>query len=1035
MASERIARAVLELATDSAKFLSETAKVRGETVKVDEAFDKLRARAKLMEADLARSVRGFQGEAIVQEALKIERALQLVGGVGTLTRREMTDVARVVDAATEKLKAMGQDVPPSLTKLRGEITALSQSKGTLADSATKAGGGMLSLAGIARGLGPLLPLTSVAGLTAGLVSMGKAAFASAGQTLDLANATGLSTDAIQEMRQVASQTGTSIEAFTDATFRLGTTIAEGSTKARDAVRDLGLSYTDLKAQRPEDQFRTIVRALEGVDNQQERNRLGVALFGNQFKEIAAAVEENYDQIASAAIKSSREQLEALDAAGDAWTQFVDDMQSETTRGLGSIVLFVKDARAQLDRLLQMSPANVASVIGPMLATGMSIEQVIMALGRTGASARAAAKDIELPFETAKTGATDYVQQLAALDASIKALTPDQVAQLNAALLIGRDEAQAYADSVGLSEAALERYKAQAKEAESAQKAFTKAMAESIVTGDGFAAALTWMDRLTTASQELELRGAKGIKQVFEFEPDYGMPSFEKALELRSNALIGFHAKHEKTIAQVLDFGADPGIGLFQAALDKQAKSVKGTLGAAFKDLPNVIMRAVEGGGDVGKSVGAMFGSKLFGEDSALVKSLTGGLTKALGAKLGGALGSMLPGLGTALGAGLGALSDKLFGKLFGGEGKKVNDLRDQFTSAAGGIDKLAERAAAAGLTLDRFYRAKTVKEYEAAIAELDAAFKRLDANRQAAGTLFEQIMSAGARGIPAALRPAIEQLIELGLLTDEQIAKLRGLTDEALDVDQLTKDVELFGGRLDSLGPKFQQAQIDKTAREYVNAIGRMIDAGGDVGGVLYDAKEELSTLVQESLKSGAVLPANMQPWIEELARAGLLVDENGEKITDTSKIKYGAAMKTEAEIAREGWEKIIGEIGKLVDAIRGPLMNAINGVPTSRRITFTGEYEGPDGEGRNQTPGYKSGIFRGRFSPRGTSALLHGVESVVPKKDEIAFAYRVLAEQVSGPEVAAGGEQTPLVIMMDGQVAARAVVRRAGRTLALQGA
>lgn len=999
MGTERIARAVLEIATDSQSFFRDTAKVHTETGKVDKEFEALRQRVRLMQQDLDRSVRGFRGDQLVAEALRMEKAIgQLQGGLATLTKRELAQVSATVADATHKLKAMGQEVPPALQKLQTEIAALGKASQGLSTDAGKGGGALSSLAGIARGLGPLLPIASVAGLAGGLVSLAGNAIETAGNIQDMADRLGVSTDAVQEMKAVADATGSSVEAFGKAAFKLGINVAEGNKNAKAAIADLGLEYERLRNMRPEEMHREVVRALEQVADANERNRLGVALYGKTFADIAPAVASGYSKIADSASKMTADQIAALDRLGDKWVEYKNRALAAAGAVVAGAVTLWEDTVASMSlgdisRFTEAQQSRIKDALGQ---GGEGLAKVLRDIER------ARTTDIELTNAGAKAQ-KDYAAALAEIDGKIKALKPDQVKQLNAAIALGGEAAKDYAEQVGIGEDGLDRYKEKSKEAETATKALSKALEESQVWGDGIAEASRWMARLTDQTQELELRGTKPIQQIFEFGPDIGMASFEKALDLRDVALVGFHAKHEKTITSIFEFTGDPGIALFQAALDKRAKSLSGTIGKAFKDLPNVIMRAVEGGGDVGKSIGAMFGSKIFAEDSALVKSLSGGLTKVLGKTIGGAIGSMVPGLGTLLGTGIGALADKLFGKLFGGEGKKVNDLRDQFTSAAGGIDKLAERAAAAGLTLDRFYRAKTVKEYQAAIDELNEAFTRLDARRERATSLFDQIMEAGQTGIPAAMRPAIEQLIQLGLLTDEQVAKLTALGDgSVINVDQLKADLDSIGGRLESLGPKFQQANLDKTAAKYINSIDRLIQAGGDVGGILFDAKDEISDVVNQSLKFGTTIPANMKPWIEELARAGLLLDANGEKITDTSKLKFGDPIKTEAEIAEEGWKNILKAIRELVDEIRGPLMGAINGIPDQKRIKVTTEYDdgATDTTGRGPQGSYAGGIYRGRFSNSGTLAWLHNVESVVPStpRDEMAFALRVLAEQGATP-------------------------------------
>lgn len=442
------------------------------------------------------------------------------------------------------------------------------------------------------------------------------------------------------------------------------------------------------------------------------------------------------------------------------------------------------------------------------------------------------------------------------------------------------------------------------------------------------------------------------------------------------------------------------IGFWKGAATSFGEAVRTQLGPA-------ILAAFQGGGSVlktiGASIGGIFTESIMGamKDGKFTSGLGKWLQGTFGNMFGGILASIMPGIGSLLGALGGSLLGKLFG---GGEGKKVNDLRDSFTSAAGGIDKLAERAAAAGLTLKRFYDAKTVKEYEAAVKELTTAFEDLDARRATATSLFDQIMDAGQTGIPDAMQPAIDQLIALGLLTDEQIGKLKKLGDGSeINVDQLKEDLDSIGGRLESLGPAFQQANIDKTAAKYINAIDRMIKAGGDVGGILFDAKEEVSDLVQQSIKFGTTLPANMKPWIEELARAGLLLDANGDKITDTANLKFGEPIKTEAEIAKEGWDAILKAIQDLVREIRGPLMDAIDDIPDEKKIKFKTEFvNDPNPPDFTPTdPGFARGTlgrvgsffsnFRGGFP-----TTLHGWEAVITKSQAVPFAMNVLDSMVA---------------------------------------
>jgi hypothetical protein len=973
--SDRIGRAVLELSTGGG-LLREFDQIKAGSRGVDSEFERLRRRAQDLGGELKRTVEKFQGRALIEEAQRVAQAVQQIGGASKLTQTELKSVAATVQEATAKLHRMGEDVPPSIRKLSAEIK-------TLDDASGKAkSGGLSSLMGGLGSLRTLLPALSLTAVVGGLGMMASQAFDTAGELIDLSNKTGLSTDALQEMRQVANQTGSSLDTFTNATYKLGINVAEGSNKARDAVKDLRLSYDELKAAKPEEQFRTVVAALEQVDNQQERNRLGTALFGKQFAEIAASIEEGYTKIASGARKSSREQLEALDEAGDAWQQFKDDVASGTVSILGNMAKGLQDIERAADSLTNgQKLALFAKGGGNPAAYLASLKEMGAELARLG---NARKEDINLGAAAA-VAQRNYVTELAALKAKLAELNPEQRRNLDAALeLEGASEELAAA--FGLTEQALRLYT-------SSQKTATKATS----------------DHAKEIERLQKLAAGARLGDYFKQLSGEGI----RASITATNKELHDHVDNLDRMTTSY-FGVVPATVSWQAALVPLKGAVTEVNGAIVQQthdvtalalrmrdvgrtISGVLVQAFTGGGGLDgalKALGTMGGQKL-GE--RLGESLAAALPGKLGAVLGGAAGP--------IGAALGGLAGSLVGKLFGGgEGKKVNDLRDKFTDAAGGIHALNVKAQAAGLTLDRFLRAKTVQEYEAAVKELEQAFADLEEqtrqNQEAANTLFDDIMAAGAEGVPAAMRETIERFIELGLLTDDQIAKLRGLGDSgAVNIKKMDDALALFNGRVEALGPAYAQAKIDETSAKYINAIDYATKHGASLDQMLHDAKEELSSLVVESLKSGTSLPANMKPWIESLAAQGKLIDENGQKITDLSGINWGPEMKTEAQIAREGWDRILLAIEALIDKITGPLETALDDVTRDRTINIrpkVGTVVIPDYDqeyGRGER-GFATGIFRGRFPSTGERVRLHNIESVVPERDELSFAQRVLAEK-----------------------------------------
>jgi TP901 family phage tail tape measure protein len=244
------------------------------------------------------------------------------------------------------------------------------------------------------------------------------------------------------------------------------------------------------------------------------------------------------------------------------------------------------------------------------------------------------------------------------------------------------------------------------------------------------------------------------------------------------------------------------------------------LGQSFGKI-NVEMR----GGGLGSFLKNGLSSLFSNKDGKGAKSIGEGLKNMLGGIGTGifeSIGSLITGgISSLISGGIGLIG-KGFSKLFGrGEKGKVDDMRQAFIDQIGGWEGLNKAAQKAGITLERVLNAKTVKEYEAAIddltekmrfqdeamatlretaekygftleelgpkfaaAELDEKaqdlfkdFKVLTAAGvdmdvvlgKMAGSINQFVQDAVQMGVavPSAMRPMIERMIELGLLTDK----------------------------------------------------------------------------------------------------------------------------------------------------------------------------------------------------------------------------------------------------------------------------
>lgn len=297
-----------------------------------------------------------------------------------------------------------------------------------------------------------------------------------------------------------------------------------------------------------------------------------------------------------------------------------------------------------------------------------------------------------------------------------------------------------------------------------------------------------------------------------------------------------------------------------------AKSGQGFGDFLKNDLGKIIVGAFQGGGDVGKSIGGAIGGFLTGPNGIIGKAIG-----KIGGSLGSVLGSIVPGLGTLLGGLAGSGLGKIFGKLFGNPEKQINPIRQAFVDAAGGLDALNQKAAAAGVTLKAMLDAKTPEQYKAAIDELNAAFEFQD---QAMQTLQE----TAAR----------------------------------------------YGFVIEELGPAMQRQQLSEQAQQLFQDFSVLTAAGISTDAILARMGDSVNQFVQTALRTGTEIPAAMRPMLEQFAAAGQLVDAQGNKITnlEDSGITFSETMT-------EGFNRVVESVNKLSEAIaRGlglPLSDVTN--------------------------------------------------------------------------------------------------------------
>ena len=404
-----------------------------------------------------------------------------------------------------------------------------------------------------------------------------------------------------------------------------------------------------------------------------------------------------------------------------------------------------------------------------------------------------------------------------------------------------------------------------------------------------------------------------------------------------------------------------------------------SFGDRFQDfgmhVSQTFVRAFEGGGGVKGAFGALgtqalsgFGdlaTKAFGEGSKIGNLLSSGLFSAIPV-----IGPFLSAFGGPLIAGLGKIGKKIggfFKGLFGGPserelgGRKAvasfqKDVVSGFEWTKRYQDELQEHISQGwDRTLAQFHIAvkhqfiaagRTDQEAAQVVGRLWDAIKRGPEAVAAVQTEIEAVIGTAAdlkernleiaRGLegirdagieafnPEQIEPYLAQLLEAGLLTAEQADELRGLADEAqIDWQAMQSAAERYGVELSALGPAFDEARISDGAMAIVRDFELLTGEGADVNGVLAGMQDEVQALVSDALNAGAAIPEGMRPIIESLVEQGELTDENGNLLTDVSRLDFASPIV-------EKFDTLIDKLTELIDQIsgRGGVTEAIEAIP-----------------------------------------------------------------------------------------------------------
>lgn len=669
-----------------------------------------------------------------------------------------------------------------------------------------------------------------------MVAVGKQFVDLGSKLTDLSQKTGISTDGLQKLQLAFEQEGVSIDTVTTSVTKLARNLLEGDKSTVAAMTKLGLSMVDLKQMAPEKQFLAVADAIGNIQNPTEKAWAAIQIFGKGGAELLAGLTghltETTDEFERMGLIIDKETIKAADDFGDKLGLLGRQL-------MGVVATIVGPLLPALSMVLQVFAnlgKTIGSVVGPVLTFAVkAFLQMTIAVDNFLIGILESAQKIPLLGKVmgVTAGAIGFLKKDA--DLASKAL-----AGMNAATTKTSEAAtKAIPPILGLGKADESAAKEKAKLIEKIREleivipglsgpitALTQDVKKDVDAFIAFRKQLDEVQRETWSS----IFGFKGLADGLENlgeKIDPVSDDLREHLEAITRMEQGYDLVGptiEQARGHLQTFGAflknDLGkiiLQAFQGGGDI-AKSIGAAIGGWFTSAQSTVGKAL---------------SDLFSENGPIASGLGKIFGKGFGNALGGILGSIIPGLGTLLGGLLGKAAKGL-GKLFGidKEWEHVNDLRDAFQAMNfGSLEAMDAAFRKVGLTVDRVLNAKKVEDFQSAIdefnkavefqndsfeflnqtvekygftiEELGPAFQRQKLDEQAQ-LLFKEWSALNAAGIdttaittrmsenileffhnalktgqeiPIAMKPMLQQMVDMGLLTDANGNKITNLEE------------------------------------------------------------------------------------------------------------------------------------------------------------------------------------------------------------------------------------------------------------------
>jgi hypothetical protein len=942
----------------TAKFTADFTSFYSAVEKAEDVLVDLSKGATKVDAALKRMVDGFSGRKLVQEATLMASAVEAIGGPSKLTASELQAVSAKAAEAADKLKALGQDVPPGIQKL---ADATKQASVSFSQMATAAAAVSAVVAGTAAAIGKLgqvgadvndvsdsfKDLTGAAGQSSD-VMLGRLKTATLGVISDFELMKTVNLGMSQGLKLTADQFGTVGDVAAVLADRTG--------------GDLKTAFDTLTQAMATGQDRTLKTIGLNIDAEKATKAYAESI----HKKVSELTEDEKKQAISNAIleegrrileQSGKAQVDFADKVGQSGAKianFVNDISSwiATSPGIANWTSAITAASSSIAALgLAVGPISAGiSKLLPLLgltgATGafvgfgaaanaagaallgalphlLAIAAAVWAVSKALEAGMLAWNNYKRAQETAATNANTFAQNqktlidintkygqsftnlsdaVAFMNARIRGATEDE--KLLAAVMTAGAQAAEDAKNmtVGLGEADKKAEAAAKQHAEAVQN-----LVDKLGGGEAIAAAKLWMEALPKIGGLSKLTAADHAnlsKVLDEAIAAYKRMGAEAPLAMQKLAdAAKLPLASTNLLVNVIGKGPSSLSGalmnLKESVLPSFIAEIQLGTGAVDGFGRVTYTQAIPSLGDLGKGVIDVEGKvNKFAES---LKTFPQILIKAFTG--GGGIKGAINALGAQVGSDL--FSE---GGAFGKAAKSATGgLTKLFGSTVGG----ALGAAIPGIGaligpafeklagwIGSLFGNKTKDAIVDSFGSYDALRQKLNALGEEGERMWIRLTQQTGRNDLASTKAQLEE-----------INKALGLQAAAMGTVEET--AKKYGLTLEELGPAWARQELDKKAQELFKDYEILISAGADHVKVLEKMSGSVNEYVNNALKMGTEVPMAMKPMLEEMIKNGQLLDANGNKFTDleSAGIKFSMTMT-------EGFKSLVAEVQKLTEVI-----------------------------------------------------------------------------------------------------------------------